>query len=212
MTNLIPIFPLSLVAFPEEQLNLHIFEPRYKQLINECNEQQKPFGIIPVINKNLTEFGTLMQITEISKVYPDGKMDIKTKGIQLFKTLNIIEEIPEKLYSAAIVTYPENQREGIPSLMSALVKNMRKLHQLISTHKKYDKPDDQLCSYDIAHHVGLSIEDEYCLLEYTHEIHRQEFLRRHLNETIKVLEKMDALKKRIQLNGHFKNISGYPFQ
>ncbi len=210
MTNLIPIFPLPLVAYPDEKLNLHIFEPRYKQLIKECEAQQKPFGIIPVINNKLSEVGTLMQLTEISKVYEDGKMDIKTKGLQVFKVLDIIKELPEKLYSAAIVTYPVNQREGIPSLMNAIVKNIKKMHELISAHKKFDKPDDQLCSYDIAHHVGLSIEEEYCLLEYTHEVHRQEFLRRHLKETMKVLEKMDALKKRIQLNGYYKNIGGYP--
>ena len=210
MTNLIPIFPLPLVAFPDEGLNLHIFEPRYKQLIKECEALQKPFGIIPIINKKPSEFGTLMALTEITKVYDDGKMDIKTKGLQIFKVLDIITALPEKLYSGAIVTYPVNQREGIPSLMNAIVKNMRKMHELISTYKNYDKPDDELCSYDIAHHVGLSVEEEYCLLEYTHEVHRQEFLRRHLKETMKVLEKMDALKKRIQLNGHFKNIGGYP--
>ena len=80
MTNLIPIFPLPLVAYPDEKLNLHIFEPRYKQLIKECEAQQKPFGIIPIINQKPSEFGTLMALTEITKVYDDGKMDIKTKG------------------------------------------------------------------------------------------------------------------------------------
>src|SRR6187455_311175 len=50
MTNFIPIFPLGIVVFPGENLNLHIFEPRYKQLIKECFEQKKPFGIPPVID------------------------------------------------------------------------------------------------------------------------------------------------------------------
>jgi hypothetical protein len=211
MTNLIPIFPLPLVAFPDEKLNLHIFEPRYKQLINDCFQNNKPFGIPPVINNNISEVGTMMQIVEISKVYPDGKMDIKTKGLEIFKTLDIIKELPDKLYAGAIVTYPSNQRSGIPSLMNAIVKSMRKVHQIISTNKKFDKPDDLLCSYDIAHHVGLSLEEEYCLLEYTHEVHRQEFLRRHINETLKVLDKMELLKKKVQLNGYFRNIEGYRF-
>ena len=69
MTNFIPIFPLSIVVFPGEQLNLHIFEPRYKQLIRECAEQQKPFGIPSVIENNVQELGTLVEIKEIRKVY-----------------------------------------------------------------------------------------------------------------------------------------------
>ncbi len=48
MTNFIPIFPLGIVVYPQEQLNLHVFEPRYKQLVKECLTEQKPFGIPPL--------------------------------------------------------------------------------------------------------------------------------------------------------------------
>jgi Lon protease-like protein len=64
MTNLIPIFPLSIVVYPGEQLNLHIFEPRYRQLINECFATKKPFGIPAVINDKINEMGTLVQVKE----------------------------------------------------------------------------------------------------------------------------------------------------
>jgi len=76
MTNFIPIFPLALVVYPGEKLNLHIFEPRYKLLIAECFHAKKSFGIPVVLNNKLADKGTLMEITEISKVYDDGKMDI----------------------------------------------------------------------------------------------------------------------------------------
>ena len=69
MTNFIRIFPLAIVVYPGEELNLHIFEPRYKQLINECHESNKPFGIPSVIKNNVTELGTLVDIIEMSKVY-----------------------------------------------------------------------------------------------------------------------------------------------
>ena len=59
MTNFIPIFPLAIVVYPGEDLNLHIFEPKYKQLINECFEQKKPFGIPVVIDNKMNELGTL---------------------------------------------------------------------------------------------------------------------------------------------------------
>ena len=69
MTNFIPIFPLNLVVYPGEKLNLHIFEPRYKQLIRECHANGKPFGIPAVLDNQVKEMGTLVQIREIVKEY-----------------------------------------------------------------------------------------------------------------------------------------------
>ncbi len=87
MTNFIPFFPLGIVVFPDEELNLHIFEPRYKQLVNDCYKAKKPFGIPTVINGQVKEYGTLVEIIEISSVYENGEMDIKTKATLNFKTL-----------------------------------------------------------------------------------------------------------------------------
>ena len=55
MTNFIPIFPLEIVVYPGEKLNLHIFEPKYKQLISECYKNKKPFGIPPVLKNKIAE-------------------------------------------------------------------------------------------------------------------------------------------------------------
>jgi Lon protease-like protein len=209
MTNFIPIFPLGIVVYPGEQLNLHIFEPRYKQLIKECFDNKKPFGIPAVINSKLSEMGTLVEIVEISKLYEDGKMDIKTKGTAVFKILEIVNELPDKLYSGAIVTYPEIVTRGSASLMKKVLNGIREIHKRLNVSKEFSKPDDQLLSYDVAHHAGLSIEDEYQLLEFLQELHRQEFLKRHLEKVLPVMEEMDLLKGKIKLNGHFKNIEGF---
>ena len=85
MTNFIPIFPLGIVVYPDENLNLHIFEPRYKQLITECFSQKKQFGIPTMIESRLQDYGSLVTILEITKVHDDGEMDIKT---QRFKGLS----------------------------------------------------------------------------------------------------------------------------
>src|SRR5690349_7115740 len=94
MTNFIPIFPLSIVVYPGEKLPLHIFEPRYKQLIRECFELKKPFGIPTVINNNVQEMGTLVILKDIVKEYDNGEMDIRTEGQQVFRILEIIRSIP----------------------------------------------------------------------------------------------------------------------
>jgi Lon protease-like protein len=80
MQKFIPIFPLNLVAFPGEVINLHIFEPRYQQLIRECCEEEKMFGIPVVENNRMLDYGTEMELVKIQKEYPNGEMDVKVKG------------------------------------------------------------------------------------------------------------------------------------
>lgn len=209
MTNFIPIFPLDIVVFPGESLHLHIFEPKYKELINDCYATQKPFGIVVVLDNAITELGTLLSITEITKVYDDGKMDIKTKGVQIFNILELIKTVPDKLYSGAIVTYPTNETLPNTSAIEKIVQQIKQLHSLLEIEKKFKKPVHELLSYDIAHHIGLTIKEEFELMKLLKEIQRLEFIKRHLKKVIEVLDGMENLKQRIQLNGHFKELKGF---
>ncbi len=211
MTNFIPIFPLSVIVFPGENLNLHIFEPRYKQLITECYEQKKPFGIPAVVNKELKELGTLVEVKEIRKVYEDGKMDISTGGIKVFRMLELIREIPDKLYSGAIVTYPETEDDGNRLLMQKIVNSIKQLHKLLQVSKDFKKPEEQLQAFDVAHHLGLNMNEEYELLGLFREAQRQEFLKRHLGKVIPMLAEMENLKEKVKLNGHFRNLESFDF-
>lgn len=209
MTNFIPIFPLNIVVYPGEHLNLHIFEPRYKQLITECHEQKKPFGIPTVIEEKLQDFGSLVKITEISKIHDNGEMDIKTKGEKVFRILEIIKEVPDKLYSGAIVNYPDNYEEGKIDLMRKVMKGIRELHDILKVKKDFTKNDEKIKSYDVAHHIGLTLQEEYDLLVLLDEKQRQEYLKRHLAKVIPLVSGMEQLKEKIKLNGHFKNLSGF---
>jgi Lon protease-like protein len=209
MTNFISIFPLGLVVYPGEELNLHIFEPRYKQLINDCTQNKKPFGIPAVLNNTVEEMGTLVEIVEITEQYENGEMDIKTKGLEVFRILEIVKPLPDKLYSGAIVTYPENETTGNSILMSKLLVAIRQLHTMIKVEKSFKKPDEALLSYDVAHHAGLSLAGEYELLQLMKELQRQEYLKQHISKILPVLSDVESLKKKIQLNGHFKNLSGF---
>ncbi len=208
MTNFIPIFPLSLVVYPGETLPLHIFEPRYKQLIHECFEAKKPFGIPTVVNNQLQEIGTLVQVTEIVKVYETGELDIKTEGLKVFRVLEIIKSVPDKLYSGAIVNYPPNiLRAPGGDLMQKVLSGIRELHRLLNISKDFKKPDEDLLSYDIGHHAGMSLDEEYELLGLMQEIQRQEYIKRHLQKVLPMLMEMEHLKEKVKLNGHFRNLS-----
>ncbi|MEO7923524.1 MAG: LON peptidase substrate-binding domain-containing protein [Chitinophagaceae bacterium] len=209
MTNFIPIFPLSIVVYPGEALNLHIFEPKYKQLIAECQSSKKPFGIPTVIDNKMQDYGTLAEIIELSKLHENGAMDIKTKGIKIFRILEVIKEVPGKMYSGAIVNYPSTHEKGLPGLMQKVMKSIRDLHLLLKVTKNFSKEDGEIRCYDVAHHIGLSLEEEYELLGLPDERQRQEYLKRHLAKVIPMMAGMEQLKKKIKLNGHFKNLSGF---
>jgi Lon protease-like protein len=209
VTNFIPIFPLGIVIYPGENLNLHIFEPRYKQLITECNEQKKPFGIPTVLENKMQDFGSLVTIAEISKVHDNGEIDIKTKGEKVFRILEVIKNVPDKLYSGAIVNYPDTYEKGNIELMRKVMAGIRDLHKLLKVNKDFQKPDEEIRCYEVAHHIGLSLEEEYELLGLLDERQRQEYLKRHLTKVIPMVAGMEQLKEKIKLNGHFKNLPGF---
>ncbi len=209
MTNFIPIFPLEIVVYPGEELNLHIFEPRYKELIRECSASGRHFGIPVVLNKRMTDMGTLMELVEITRTEENGEMDIRTRGLKVFRVLEVLKEVPDKLYSGAIVNYPDNTEQGNRQLMNSVINAIRELHKVLKVSKDFKKPDAELRSYDVAHHAGLSVQEEYELLQLLHELQRQEYLKRHIMRVLPVVSEMEALKERVQLNGHFRNLSGF---
>ena len=151
----------------------------------------------------------MVEIVELSKVYNNGEMDIKTKGVRVFRILEVIKELPDKLYSGAIVNYPDNNGKGKPELMQKIMASIRELHQLLKVDKDFKKPDTEINVYELAHHVGLSLEEEYELLTLLDERQRQAYLKRHLVKVIPMLTGMELLKEKIKLNGHFKNLGGF---
>ncbi|WP_295127047.1 LON peptidase substrate-binding domain-containing protein [uncultured Chitinophaga sp.] len=207
MTNFIPIFPLATVVYPGEPLNLHIFEPRYKELVRECIAEQKNFGIPVVIDQKVAEFGTVVEVCSLAHEYENGELDIRTKGLRVFRVLEVVREIPGKLYSGAIVNYPENGYKSNESLLRQVLHAVRELHRILQVDKDFKKEDEQLLSYDMAHHAGLSMEEEYELLHLFHELQRLEYLKRHLYKAIPLMAQMEKLKDRVKLNGHFRSLS-----
>jgi uncharacterized protein len=207
MTNFIPIFPLNIVVYPGEQLNLHIFELRYQQLITECIDHQKPFGIPTVIGESLQEVGMLLNVNELNNRYQDGKMDIKSTGIKRFRILEYVERVPDKLYSGAIVYYIQDEPSRFENKQAQVIKKMQELHLRLQVDKKYKKPADELLSYDIAHHVGLSLKQEYEIQTLFTEVQRLEYLNRHLDHMLVEMRNAAETIERIKLNGHYRSLS-----
>jgi Lon protease-like protein len=90
--NLLPLFPLELVLLPGVPLPLHIFEPRYKEMIRECLDQKKLFGIVRASNEGVASIGCTAEIIAVTKNYDDGRMDILTRGVHRFEVLEVNDE------------------------------------------------------------------------------------------------------------------------
>ncbi len=89
---MLPIFPLELVLFPGIALPLHIFEPRYKEMIAECLELKKPFGIVRTSEEGVADVGCTAEIVQVTKKYDDGRMDILTRGVERFELVSVNED------------------------------------------------------------------------------------------------------------------------
>lgn len=209
MKVITPIFPLPLVVYPGESLNLHIFEPRYQQLIRECADRRIPFGIPAVVNNKLGGLGTLVELIEITQVHENGEFDIKTRGLEIFRMVELVKVVPGKLYSGAVLEFLENDLTRDAELTRQVLAEVKLMHKLLKVEKSFGQPGAALRSYDVAHHAGLSLEQEYELLGILAEIKRLEYLSRHLAKMLPLVVEMESLKAKIQLNGHFKALPGF---
>src|SRR4051812_353192 len=86
---MLPLFPLELVLLPGTPLPLHIFEPRYKEMIGECIAADAPFGIVRALEEGIAGIGCTAEIITVTKEYPDGRMDLVCEGRKRFEVLEL---------------------------------------------------------------------------------------------------------------------------
>jgi Lon protease-like protein len=89
---LLPLFPLDVVLLPGTPLPLHIFEPRYKEMISECLANNAPFGVIRALEEGIAEVGCTAEIITVTKEYPDGRMDLISEGRKRFEVLELNQD------------------------------------------------------------------------------------------------------------------------
>lgn len=210
MHEYLPIFPLGIVVFPNESLNLHIFEPRYKQLVKECEERKVTFGIPTFIDNKVKEYGTEVALKEIVNTYPDGRMDIRTEGIRTFKMGSVVNPLPNKLYSGSQVSFIEPEDDSIVTERILLIEKSSRLFDLMDVDVSFPI-ESKFLSYKIGHKIGLSLPQEYQLLTIDSESKRINFILDHLSRAIPIVQEMEKSKQKIRMNGHFKHFDPLNF-
>jgi ATP-dependent Lon protease len=205
-SQILPLFPLSIVVFPGEELKLHIFEPRYKQLIHDCKKDGLSFGIPPYIEGKSLYVGTELKLKEIKTVYEDGKMDIIATGIGWFEIAEFYRILHGKLYPGGKIIRKTWDIESDIVLSARLVGLIEELYHIMKI-TNVPIPDAQAFkTHIIGHKLGLNIEQEIHLLTLGDEVSKQKYLISHLESLIPILVETENLRKKAEMNGHFQNI------
>lgn len=201
--NSLPLFPLSLVLYPREQLSLHIFEERYKALTQYCLEHDVPFGIVWA-DDEWAEVGTTARVDEVLQQYEDGRMDIAVRGEERFR----IEEVHERSsYPTADVTLVEDKETSVDlKLKERVITQHMKLLELAGRTVRPDLYEnvDRL-SFVLAKNAALEEKQKQELLEFRTENERIRYLIHHFESIIPRIEQQEGVQRRIRSNGHFKD-------
>ncbi|GAB4395122.1 MAG: LON peptidase substrate-binding domain-containing protein [Microscillaceae bacterium] len=204
MKKELPLFPLGLVVFPLENLNLHIFEPRYRQLIQDVEQGAGTFGIPAYIQNQVAEYGTEVRLKAIEKVYEDGRMDIRTEGVQVFRLLSFENPWHDRLYAGGEVEMMPADGKDDPLVRQALIEKIESLFGILQIQFDLSIFDFEIFTFEIAQKIGLSLEQKYELLKIPSEQERQTFMLEHLERALPIIAEMERVKQLVRMNGHFK--------
>jgi Lon protease-like protein len=202
VTNKIPLFPLGVVLLPEVLLPLHIFEERYKTMIGECLDRDQAFGVIYHNGTEMESKGCTARVVRVIKQYPDGRMDILTKGERRF----LIEDLHEdKPYLEASVGFfddgeeiPTQKTEALATEGFDLMMQIEGIDGKQFSIEQGDLMGLKEASYLIASSEGFTPEERQKFLEMTST-------RDRLEKGVRLLRK---ILERSRLTGQIKRIVG----
>ena len=200
----LPVFPLGVVLYPQERLPLHIFEPKYRDMVHVCLEEEGPFGVVLFDEGKMADVGCTAQIVNVVTRYDDGRMDILVEGRRRFR---LIEVHPERPYLTAEVEILSEIREPAEREITerAITQHMKLLELAGRTVRPSLYQDVNEVSFVMAHNAGLTLRQKQKVLELDTESERIAYLVEHFEDLIPRVELMEDLKRKIQSNGHFRD-------
>ena len=203
------LFPLNLVLFPHTQVPLHIFEPRYRTLINECREGGSAFGINLVDHGHLHPVGCLAKVAEVTIEYDDGRMDVVIEGTGRYRVLDVNETA--RPYVVGEVEPIED--DNVPVDPTLVADCAALYHQIIDLVYGTDELalnletiGDRSPSFLMAPKSGLTTDQKQHLLEMTTENQRLELLRDHLAEIVPTVRKAELIQRIVKSDGYLPSI------
>jgi Lon protease-like protein len=204
--NPIPLFPLPLVLFPGENIPLHIFEPRYTEMVTECLQDGHPFGIVSYISNKVSLVGCSCEIAHVSTKYDDGRYDILVTGADRF----LIHRFDNKRsFLQGIVSYfhdvvDDEQSTVIDDLLEQIEPMFNEILSLAKQEVTIHPIETPTRSFGFAHYVGFELTQKQNLLEIKSEYERLVFIKHHLEHILPKLRAFEDTRHKIKSNGHFR--------
>lgn len=193
----IPMFPLNMVVLPGETVKLHIFEERYKQLINDCLQNEAHFGIPFSVNGKIKTHGVEVKIKKVLKIHDNGDLDILIEGVNVFTIMDYSSVLKPKLYGAAIIQYEEGENLTVSTYMQELAMEYLSLTQ--NKILDYDSFNTATI-YSIANLLQLSAKEKFQLICYPTFSDKEKYLINTFRQSICIFEKESELKDRFIFN------------
>jgi Lon protease-like protein len=197
-----PLFPLAIVALPGELVPLHIFEERYKTMINECLRDEKQFGIVWLSDDGLREIGCACEIERVLERMEDGRMNILTRGTRPFR---VVERQSELAYPAGVVEFLEDREEPIDEELAGEARGA--YAELVRRATDNEPEADALAemsAYAMAATVDFGPDAKQGLLDLRSENARMRLLTRLFQAAAKRLDLIDRAQERAQSNGRVR--------
>lgn len=194
---LLPLFPLQIMLFPGEIAPLYIFEPRYRQLIEDCEKEKITFGITYINNVQLFHIGTEAKLHRVLKKYENGTSDIMVEALNFFHLKEFKKVMPGKLYSGGVIESIEVENK---MATTGLKKNYKKFVQLIKNQILDDGELDSIKTLDIVKKINLPSVKKFQMLNLENDKARQKFLSDELKLMFKIREQENQIKGKFYLN------------
>jgi Lon protease-like protein len=199
-TRLLPLFPLQVVVFPRTPLPLHIFEERYKEMVGTAMRDSSEFGIVLAKEDGIVNAGCTVTVEKLLQMYPDGRMDVLTRGQRRFEIVSLNEE---KDYLQAEVNFFDDDEATAASqeLRNEAVSHYQALAQLRESQPRPD-PDlkDPQLSFQLAHHLP-DLDFLSALLRHRSETERLRQLNQYLATYIPRQRTVERIKELAPTNG-----------
>lgn len=199
--RLIPLFPLQVVVFPRTRLPLHIFEERYKKMVGEAIRDNSEFGIVLAKDEGIVNAGCTVGVEKLLKMYPDGRMDVLTRGNRRFEVESLDEEV--EFLRAEVNFFDDDDFEPTPpEVREEVLGQFRLLRELQSNegHEEADLQDPQL-SFQLAQNLP-DVDFLSGLLRRRSELARLKELSRYLANYIPRQKTIQHVKSVAPKNGY----------
>jgi Lon protease-like protein len=196
----IGLFPLALVLLPTERVPLHIFEPRYKELIGECLAEGREFGLLLEDDEGRREIGTRAAVVEVLQVFDDGRMNVVVEGHDRFRLVDVMRD-DSYLVGRVETIADDEEAPPEPGQLEDVLELFRRLVE--AAEADVDEPEgaEGPLSFELAARVDFGLQPKQELLELRSESARLRRLCQLLENAVEAVARERAVRERAQSNG-----------